>query len=241
MPVDESAQPSSLIDLSNISDCIPNLAADGSNWPIYRDRMIFALRAFSLNNHLVNSEAPKPGPEAQPFDEAEAAIRWEREDAIVKQHIAATIPNAAFKRMKEDMSAREVWDDLDAQFKNKSDIIREHLKTSLQNQRCGKKEDVRKYFARMASLREKLATAGGSVPDEEYAHILLRALPEEYENVVKPIKIAALVSEKKIPSHLVIDLITGEYEENIKKQSQNHQRRSRKEGKSSSRADGEGT
>lgn len=121
---------SPLLDLSKFisrveSDCITKLAADGSNWPIYRDRMVFALKAFTMDKHVIKAGVPMPGSEAQPVDEAEATTRWEQEDAIVKQYIAASIPDGAFNRIKEDMSAKDVWDDLNTQFDGKSRAIRE--------------------------------------------------------------------------------------------------------------------
>ena len=197
------------------SDCSPKLAADGSNWPIYRDRMVFTLRASTLDKHLINAKVPSSGSKAQPFDEAEAAISWEREDAVVKQCIAASIPDEAFKRIKEDMSAKDVWDDLNTQFEDKSRVIRDNLEKSLEDEQCGEKEDVRTYFSRMAFLREQLVAAGGSITDDNYARILLGSLPEEYYTTVQSIKIAAFVCKKDILPHVVTTLITREYEENI--------------------------
>lgn len=156
-----------------------------------------------------------PGSEAQPFDEAEATTRWEREDAIVKQYIAASIPDDVFKRIKEDMSAKDVWDDLDTQFSGKSRVIREKLEKDISVQQCGEDEDVRTYFSRMASLREELVAAGGSITDDEYAEILLKSLQEDYYSVVQSIRIAALICEKKILPNVVTNIITKEYEDNL--------------------------
>ena len=54
--------------------------------------------------------------EAAPLDEAEAALRWERDDAIVKQHIMASIPDEVFIRIKGGTTAEGVWDHLNTQF-----------------------------------------------------------------------------------------------------------------------------
>lgn len=67
----------------------------------------------------------------------------------------------------------------------------------------------------MASLREELIAAGSSITDDEYAKILLDSLPEEYEAVVQSIRIAAVICEKKILPHVVTNVITKEYEDNI--------------------------
>ncbi|KAH9986116.1 hypothetical protein BJV77DRAFT_1174160 [Russula vinacea] len=46
-------------------DYSPKLAADGSNWGIYRARMVWRLRVRSLADHLTNAEVPESGTEAR--------------------------------------------------------------------------------------------------------------------------------------------------------------------------------
>ena len=46
-------------------------------------------------DHLTNAEVPRSGAETETetVDEGEARIRWESDDAIVKQYIDAFVPN----------------------------------------------------------------------------------------------------------------------------------------------------
>ena len=90
--------------------------------------------------------------------------------------------------------------------------IREETGKRLNNEGCGD-DDVIDHFSKMASLREGLAAAGGSISDEKYAHRLLDFLPEEYDTTVMIIKTVALISEKKVTPNVVIMLITRTYEE----------------------------
>lgn len=201
-----------------IIDSIPKLAADGSNWATYRDRMVFMLKALNLADHLTSAEVPGLGSkrsasEAAPLDEAEAALHWERDDAILKQYIMASIPDQVFIKIKGDKTAKGVWDDLNTEFEAKSRGIRDEIERRLNNEKCEGNDDVPDHFSKMDSLREELAAAGGSIPDEEYAYILLDSLPEEYDTNVMIIKTVAIVSEKKISPNVVTMLITRAYEE----------------------------
>lgn len=200
---------------------------DGSNWGIYRLRVVVMLEALDLADHLTNAEVPRPGSEVESFDEAEAVSRWERNDAIVKQYIAASIPDKIFILIKWSTSAKDVWDDLNTQFEAKTCGIRTDLEIRLRSQRCRNNGDVRSHFARMDSLREELATAGESISNNEYVGLLLTSLPEEYGAAVQFIKTAAVLSEKDISPHTVIAFFTREYEENLSRASTRKQYRRR--------------
>ncbi len=50
----------------------------------------------------------------------------------------------------------------------------------LQNTRCGDDDDVRTHFVKLANFREQLAAMGQSIPDQQYADILITSLPPCY-------------------------------------------------------------
>jgi hypothetical protein len=104
--------------LSTISgeiDYMPKLAADGSNWATYRDRMSWVLGG-DLADHLTNAEVPKSRAGA----ETVTTTRWERDDAIVQQYIAASIPDDVFAVVQKGTSAKDFWHNLEARFEIKS-------------------------------------------------------------------------------------------------------------------------
>jgi hypothetical protein len=214
------------------SDDIPSLAADGSNWAIYHERMVLMLGALSLVDHLNNAETPKSGAEAETVEAAQAAIRWEHDDAIVKQYIQASIPDDVLEKIKGGTSAKDFWHSLKALFEFKSRRIRYGLERRLYNQQCRKRDNVRTHFASMDSLREQLAAAGKSIPDDEYAYLLLTSLPKAYNDTVSIVNAIASFSKKDLLPDVVTSLITKEYEEKISKRFQpksakkGHRRRS---------------
>ena len=235
-------------------DYSPKLAADGSNWGIYRARMVWRLRVRSLADHLTNAEVPESGTEADTVDsdEAEDAIRWERDDETVKRYIAASIPDDVFKQIKGlgYLSAKAIWQNLTTQFERKSWRIRVQLWTRFHNQKCRSNDDVRVHFARMASLRNQLADAGVSISEEDYAYHLLVSLPKEYDENVSIIETTAFILEKELDPGVVTREITNQYERNVsrglipktsKRRNRHRSQRGRGEGQCSTRANGEGS
>lgn len=196
-------------------ESIPKLAADGSNWGSYRDSMVFMLGVFDLDDHLTDGEVPKSGAEVETVDEAEATFRWERDDASVKHYIASSIPNSVFILVKGGTRAKDVWHNLSTQFEGQSRALRGKLKRKLCMERCSDNGDVRTHFSKLASLREQLDAAGGSVSDKEYAYILLNSLPEAYDTTVTAMNAVAVICQKDLFPEAVTTLVTDEYDRKI--------------------------
>lgn len=199
-------------DLGIEIDYMPNLAADGSNWATYRGRMAWMLGG-DLADHLTNAEVPKSGAGA----ETVTTTRWERDDAIVQQYIAASIPDDVFAVVQKGTSAKDYWHNLEARFEIKSRRIRGEVQRKLYNQKCRNNNDVRAHLARLFSLWDQLFGAGGFISDNDFSHLILDSLPDSYDTIISSIKIAALFAEKErnLTPYVIETLITSEYEKNI--------------------------
>ncbi|KAN0126392.1 hypothetical protein V8E52_000032 [Russula decolorans] len=128
-------------DLGLEIDYIPKLAADGSNWASYRARMDFLLSGCDLADHLTNAEVPKSGAGA----ETVTTTRWEHDDAVVRQYIAASIPDDVFAVVQKGTSAKDFWHNLEARFEIKSRRIRAKVERKLYNQKCRNNDDGVSY------------------------------------------------------------------------------------------------
>jgi len=71
---------------------------------------------------------------------------WRLREAIVKQQIAATIPNSLFMKIRDKGTAHQIWLALTKDFQNKSRMVSMDLRR-LQQQRCIEKGDVQAHFA----------------------------------------------------------------------------------------------
>ena len=73
--------------------------------------------------------------------EEERGIKeWKRGEAIVKQQIAATIPDSLFMKIRNKGTALKIWDALRGDFQNKSCMVAVDLRRRLQQECCAEKE-----------------------------------------------------------------------------------------------------
>jgi len=75
---------------------------------------------------------------------------WKLGEAVVKQQIAATIPDSLFMKIRTKGTAHEIWEALTKDFQNKSWMVSVDLRRRLQQQCCAEKGDIRSHFAGVA-------------------------------------------------------------------------------------------
>ncbi len=191
---------------------VERLVSDGSNWVTYRDRMIWSLRSRRLMEHLASSTVPAAYINAGDINHQTPQMRWESEEAITMQIIAVSIPNSVFTTVKTHTTAKDMWDALKALYEGRTTMILVKLSQQLQSTRCGDEENVREHFDKLANLREQLAAMGKSVPDSEYASILMGSLPSTYAGMLGSIAASAEMSGTAVSSTIVVKLATDEYD-----------------------------
>lgn len=196
---------------------VPKLNADGSNWVTFKDRFRWAIDARGMLDQLENvveeptdPTASEETPESAPADSqggntqvqsSELQYRnflirrsqWRTAEATIKQCIASTVPDSVFNRIKTKKTAKGIWDALASIFQERS------LMVAID-------------FEKLANTRERLASMGVSLPDTEYANILIGSLPAIYDPSISSITAAAKLTKKPIDPDDVITLVTDEYD-----------------------------
>ncbi|KAI0674385.1 hypothetical protein C8Q78DRAFT_928522, partial [Trametes maxima] len=130
------------VKLGDDSVRVPKLELGGSNWVLYKDRLLWAADAKGYRDHL-DGTATEPGgavgtrgtltvtagaaaggtPDpAQVAYEAEMA-EWRKGEANVKQLIASTIPDSLFMKIRAKPNARAIWEALAQEFERKSRMV----------------------------------------------------------------------------------------------------------------------
>ena len=196
---------------------VPKLAADGSNWVIYRDRMLWAMDSRTLSDHLTNVSMPAAYRSAGTIGGLSASTRWAHGEATVKQAIAASVPDSIFNQIKGSTHAMDVWDALKALFEGRTQMIVVDLRRQIQSMKCGEDDNVRTHFDNIANLREQLAAMGKSIPDDEYASILLGSIPSNYEATISAMSTTATLTNAALTPDTVIRLITDDYDRRVLK------------------------
>jgi gag-polypeptide of LTR copia-type/Pol polyprotein, beta-barrel domain len=191
---------------------VMKLAADGSNWVTYCDQIMWALDVKGLLEHLMSDVIMSDYSAASTVDGLTLEARWKKDEAMVKQLVASSVPDTVFSQIKAGLKAKEVWDQLRALYEGQTKLILVDLWKRLQNTHCGVDDDVHAHFDKLLNLKEQLAAMGTTIMDEEYGNILLGSLPNSYNNTINSIMAAMELSGRSITPTLVIQLMTDEYD-----------------------------
>ena len=158
---------------------VPKLSSDGSNFHIWRDKLILALHVQGLDAYL-NNKATKPeDPTVQLPDEQatatpdevstkeayhKAVSDWTRKEAIVLQQIISSIPNALYLKIKGE-TVSEAWKVLKDDFEKRSHMFTIDLQRQLQDVCCKDNRNVHTHVDNLRNMREELTALSESIPD----------------------------------------------------------------------------
>ena len=85
-----------------------------------------------------------------------------------------------------------------------------NLRQRLQNERCGKGDDVRTHFDTMCTMRKDLAVMGGNISNGDFTVIILRSLPALYDAYVSAITATVSVTNTTFdPEALMVSIINA--------------------------------
>jgi hypothetical protein len=219
---------------------VPRLEAGGVNWVVYKDRFLWSVDARGLLEHVDGSErepvcpvkprmVPRKDSERKETEvfvqaaytqEEERGIKewkaelkeWKRGEAIVKQQIAATIPDSLFMKIRNKGTALEIWDALRGDFQNKSRMVAVDLRRRLQQERCAEKGDVREHFSKLRLMREDLAAMGHAPGDDELYAIILGSLPYSFEPFISALNATSSVLGTILSPDELMNAFTDEYD-----------------------------
>ena len=85
---------------------IPKLAANGSNWVIYCNCLLWVLDTTAHTNHLAHSSTPTSYITAGDIRGLTPSQWWQKEEGMVKQIIGTTIPDIAFNRSRGTVQSK---------------------------------------------------------------------------------------------------------------------------------------
>src|ERR1700677_1090404 len=196
---------------------ILKLAADGSNWVMYRDRMKYALDTRGWADHLTNTRVTQAYKDAGDVGGMKPETRWKADEALVRQLIVPSVPDSVFNRIKGGADAMSVWDELKTIFEGRTRSLLIDLGRKLQNTKCGEDDDVRAHFESLANFREQLAAMGQTISDDQYTNTLMSSLPPSYDPNISIITTNADMSSATITPTTVIRIITDEYDKRMLK------------------------
>ena len=131
---------------------IPKLAADGSNWVIYRDCLLWVLDTTAHTNHLAHSSTPTSYITAGDIGGLMPSEQWKKEEGMVKQIISATIPDIAFNCIKGHTAVKDVWAVLKRMYEERTRILMADMMRCFCNKCCVDSENVRTHLKELSQL-----------------------------------------------------------------------------------------
>ena len=99
---------------------VPKLSSDGSNWVIYRNRLVYTLNAHGLDVHLTHETPPQEYIDEGDIGGLTPETRWRKGEGHVKTVIGTSVPDDIFGHISEGRTAKGVWDALKQDYEDRS-------------------------------------------------------------------------------------------------------------------------
>lgn len=206
---------------------LPKLAADGSNWISYRERIKWAITMRGLGDHLTEDTITQNYVSAGDVGGLNPEQRWAADKIAVKQIFRTTIPDLVFNKIKSAYEPKDVWGKLKGLFEGESRRFRVKSMVDLGkkflNTRCGENDDVRTHLNKLADLRERLSSLRRTtVDDAEYVSVILGSLPPSYELAIDTLVNVCEACDKDLTPAAVIRMAINEQERRRLRESENN-------------------
>jgi hypothetical protein len=139
--------------------------------------MLWAVNSCNLSEHLTNASMTQTYTSAGTIGNTTLQMQWTHDQAVVKQLIAASVPDTVFNHIKMGTTVKDVWDVLKKLYEGHTMLILIDLGRWLQTMHCGEEDNMHEHFERLAEMCKQLAAMGKSVLDNKFASILMGSLP----------------------------------------------------------------
>lgn len=173
---------------------ITKLNADGSNWVMYHNQMLWAISSCVLSKHLTSDTVTQTYTTIGNIGNVMLVMQWNNDQAMVKQMIAISVPDTVFNCIKTGATAKDVWEVLKKLYEGHTMIVMIDLGRWLQTIHCSEGESIREHFEQLADMCEQLTAMGKSIGKDEYALILMGSLPASYAATLSSIAATAEIS-----------------------------------------------
>ncbi|XP_010515034.1 PREDICTED: uncharacterized protein LOC104790935 [Camelina sativa] len=165
--------------VTNIKNQIPVLLdEDEHNYDAWRELLLTHCMAFDVSGHLDGSLHP-----ANANDDA-----WLKHDGLVKLWLYSTMAPPLFRSsFQTGGTARDVWNRVEAQFRNNKDARAIQLDNELRTMEIGDMT-VRDYCQKMKSTAALLTNVGTQVTDRTLVVYIINGLNDKFDNIINVIK-----------------------------------------------------
>jgi hypothetical protein len=146
---------------------------------------------------------------------------WISNDAIIKQGIAAMIPDSLFLKVMGETTAKGMWTKVKQEFEQRSQMLKVDLRRKLQEKKCTEGEDVKTHLDELQRLHEDLIVIGADPGDENFVAIVMGSLPASLDPYLAALTATtSLLDNKTLTLEVILRGIRDEAErQNLRKSS----------------------
>jgi len=170
---------------------IPKLDVAGTNWVIYKDRIIWSIDVCGLLEHIDGSESEP----VDPITRSEGTVLSADELAVEAEWKKLL---KVFMKVRGQGTAKGIWEALSKDFQNKSLMVSVDLRRRLQEEKCVEKGDVRAHFSKLRTMREDLSAMGKPPADADFYAIILASLPPSYDPYISAVNATSCTQHQRI-------------------------------------------
>jgi hypothetical protein len=164
-----------------ITEHIPILKQDGSNWAIFEVRFRLAMKVYGWWGYFDGTNPRSVPKDSQNVTEKEKEDmeNWEHEDCVAGYLLSLCLPDYTALCMSTYPTTQSCWDRIRTEFTAKSVIVQNRLKAAFYEMRCQRGGDVRAFLTNLCYKRNEIAAAGLCITNGDYLRTALRGLPED--------------------------------------------------------------
>src|SRR5882762_6569240 len=194
----------SLSSTNDASVSVPRLRNDGSNWPDYKPRICRVLGLKGLWEHVggtalvlkwyaivANISMLADGTTAATEDQVEACEdqvkKYNKESYLAQHVILLTTSLHLGVKIKNHMTAKEMWDVMKMDAAEKSTLFLIDAKGMLSSMRCSDSSDlkthlteIKAHFELMVQCCDSLTEMGSTLLDTQFLTMIMSLLPTSY-------------------------------------------------------------
>jgi hypothetical protein len=194
---------------------LPKLDIEGDNWVMYRDRLLWTMKQFSMKDHIANDSPPAAYTAKGTVRGLASADRWERKEHLIRTALGNSMPDKAFNQIKDTESVKEAWDILRSVYEDHMAALVSDCMKAFRNTKCLEGGNIRTHFHQLAVLRDQLTLLGQTITDRDYLDTLLTSIPRSFEGSISSLNGTSFLTKTKITADSFRAFLLDEYERHI--------------------------
>jgi hypothetical protein len=191
---------------------LPKLDLDGSNWVLYKARIVSAITyrklIWYLDGHTKQSHAPSANATDVKENYENDLDTWQAGNEHVHSIILSTLPETYQIEVISIPTAADVWKNIFEKFDDQSEMVQIDILHQMNQTHCAEDADPRKTIQILQTLRAKYASVGGKLEPAQFTAIILSFMPDCYQLLLHALIASTCINKVALTPNDLISHIT---------------------------------